>query len=66
MAISRLVERGAYGEWVGDSTDTKPADQASTPIATGSIFTEADTGDVYFYSAKEGDWVKQFSFQPSA
>ena len=42
----------------GLSTDEKP----TAGIATGSDFTEVDTGDVYFYD-EESDWVKQFSFQ---
>lgn len=42
----------------GLSTDDKP----TAGIATGSDFTEVDTGDVYFFD-EESDWVKQFSFQ---
>ena len=33
-------------------------------LATGSICTEVDTGDVYFYDAVSGAWIKQFSLQP--
>ncbi len=47
---------GGYCEYAGLSTDTKPTD-----CATGSIYVEADTGDVYFFDGS--DWVKQFSFQ---
>ena len=56
------VESGAtkfYKEISGDSTETKP----TTDIVDGSIFAESNTGDVYFFNEKSGDWVKQFSFQ---
>lgn len=43
----------------GLSTDDKP----TAGIATGSDFTEVDTGDVYFFNEVSGSWVKQFSFQ---
>ena len=42
----------------GLSTDTKP----TAGIATGSDFTEVDTGKVFFFD-EESDWVEQFSFQ---
>lgn len=56
------VESGVtkfYKEISGDSTETKP----TTDIVDGSIFAESNTGDVYFFNEKSGDWVKQFSFQ---
>lgn len=56
------VESGAtkfYKEISGDSTETKP----TADIIDGSIFAESNTGDVYFFNEKSGDWVKQFSFQ---
>ena len=47
-----------YLEFAGLSTDTKPVD---TGIATGSLFLEINTGDVYAYD-EEGDsgseWLK--------
>ena len=52
------IEGKRYLECEGLYADTKPADN----ICTGSIFTEVDTGDVYFYD-EESDWTKQFSFQ---
>ena len=48
-----------YVELAGTSADTKPTDG----IATGSIFTEADTGKVFFYNEDSTAWVEQFSFQ---
>jgi len=42
-----------------ESTDDKP----TVDIATGSIMIEVDTGEVFFFSEKTGDWVPQFSFQ---
>lgn len=48
-----------YYEIAGDSSDTKPTDY----VADGSIFTETNTGDVYFFNAKTETWIKQFSFQ---
>jgi hypothetical protein len=48
-----------YKEISGDSTETKP----TAGICDGSLFVESDTGDVYFFNEKSGDWVKQFSFQ---
>lgn len=56
------VENGEniiYKEISGDSDDTKP----TAGICDGSLFVESDTGDVYFFNEKSGDWVKQFSFQ---
>jgi hypothetical protein len=49
----------AYVEISGDSTETKP----TAGIADGSIFVESNTGKVYFFNEKSGDWVEQFSFQ---
>ena len=62
--VSRIVavvngENIVYKEISGDSTDTKP----TAGICDGSLFVESDTGDVYFFNEKSGDWVQQFSFQ---
>lgn len=46
-----------------DSSETKPTGDAAADICDGSILTETNTGDVYFFNAKTGAWVKQFSFQ---
>ena len=46
-----------YIEAAGLSTDTKPGG-----IATGSIFTEVDTGKVFLFD-EESDWTEQFSLQ---
>lgn len=48
-----------YYEIACDSSETKPTEN----IADGSIITETDTGNVYFFNEKTGSWVKQFSFQ---
>lgn len=48
-----------YIELACDSSETKP----TAGIADGSIATETDTGDVYFFNEKTSAWVKQFSFQ---
>ena len=48
-----------YVELSGDSDETKP----TTGIADGSIFTESDTGKVYFFNEASSDWVEQFAFQ---
>lgn len=47
-----------YVELTCLSTDTKP-----TNVINGSIATEVDTGDVYFFDEDGEAWVKQFSFQ---
>lgn len=48
-----------YLELSGDSTDTKP----TAGVLDGSTFLESNTGKVFFYNEKSGDWVEQFSFQ---
>ena len=48
-----------YVEFAGTSADIKPTDR----VATGSIFTEVDTGKVFFYNETASAWVEQFSFQ---
>ena len=48
-----------YKEIMGTSLDSKPTDG----IATGSIFTEVDTGKVFFFNEATESWVEQFSFQ---
>lgn len=57
---SKLTDTNrAYVELAGLSTDTKPTDG----LATGSIFTEVDTGTVFFFNEASETWVEQFSFQ---
>lgn len=57
---SKLTDTNrAYVELAGLSTDTKPTDG----LATGSIFTEVDTGTVFFFNDASDTWVEQFSFQ---
>lgn len=57
---SKLIDTNrAYVELAGLSTDTKPTDG----LATGSIFTEVDTGTVFFFDDASDTWVEQFSFQ---
>ena len=43
-----------YFEYAGLSTDTKPTDM----VATGSLFLEVDTGDIYAYDEEGGQWNK--------
>ena len=67
MAVRIIEERiydgnKRYIEGVGLSTDTKPTEN----ILTGSIFTEVNTGKVYFFNedgAAGSQWVEQFAFQ---
>lgn len=50
-----------YVEIAGVSSETKP----EAGIATGSIFTEVNTGKVYFFNeagSAGSKWVEQFSF----
>jgi hypothetical protein len=42
-----------YLELAGLSTDTKPTDK---PAATGSLFLEVDTGDVYAFDEAGEEW----------
>lgn len=51
-----IYKNGGYMEFFGPHSATKP----TTGLFTG-IWTESDTGDVYFYDATNG-WTKQFSF----
>ena len=43
-----------YVEFAGLSTDTKP----TNGIATGSLFLEVDTGDVFAYDEAGSEWNK--------
>ena len=52
-----IYKNGGYMEFFGPHSATKP----TAGLFTG-IWTESDTGDVYFYDATNG-WTKQFSFQ---
>lgn len=47
-----------YVELAGASADTKPTDN----VATGSTFTEVDTGKVFFFNEASTSWVEQFTF----
>ena len=44
-----------YAEWYGTHDETKP----TKGVATGSKFTEVDTGDVYRFDEISGTWYKQ-------
>ncbi len=46
-----------------NSGETKPTGNDAKDIADGSILTESDTGDVYFYNGNAGSWGKMFSFK---
>ena len=43
-----------YHEYAGLHDDTKPTDEE----ATGSLFLEVDTGDVYAYDENSEAWLK--------
>ena len=43
-----------YFEFAGLSTDEKPTNM----VATGSLFMEVDTGDVYLFDEESGTWAK--------
>ena len=57
--MTLINSNGAYVEYAGLHTDTKPTEG----IATGSIFLEVDTGTVFFFNATDSEWVEQFSFK---
>lgn len=49
---SQVIEGNiSYIEAAGLSDDSKPEN-----VATGSLFLEVDTGDVYAYAETEDDW----------
>ena len=51
----QLDNSKVYAEIAGKSTDSKPV----TGLATGSKFTEVDTGDVYLFDETgAGTWTK--------
>jgi len=50
-----IIDEVKYYEYAGLSTDTKPT---SNGIATGSVFTEVNTGDVYLYDEANQTWQK--------
>lgn len=43
-----------YQEFAGLSTDDKPVDG----LATGSVFLEVDTGDIYLFDEESSEWNK--------
>lgn len=63
LVFEPISDTVAYVEIGGDSTDTKPSTVSGYTPAPTSIFTEADTGIVSFWSDKESDWVEQFTFK---
>ena len=55
--ITGMIDGVSYCEFSGKSTDTKPV---ADYIATGSLFSEIDTGDVYAYDeegAAGSEWI---------
>lgn len=52
--IEAIVVQGNYKEFAGNSGDIKPI----TNVCTGSLFMEADTGDVYVFDEESGNWTK--------
>ena len=66
-----IVDEIMYVEYAGKSTDTKPTKfvtkmvsvdghptSRNVGIATGSLFLEVDTGDVYAYDEDGSEWNK--------
>lgn len=54
-AVTATIGGKTYYEYAGLSTDTKPT---GSDIATGSLFLEVDTGDVYAYDEVGATWNK--------
>ena len=52
-----IYKNGGYMEFMGPNGATKP-----TEGLIAGIWTESDTGDVYFYDGTAG-WTKMFSFK---
>ena len=50
-----LIEGPTYVEMAGLHDDTKPT---GTAFATGSLFLEVDTGDLYAYDEDGSEWDK--------
>lgn len=57
--VTQIKYEGGYGEFAGLSTDSKPTEG----IATGSQFTEVDTGKVFLYDSESGNWFERYSLQ---
>lgn len=43
-----------YFEFAGEHDDTKPTGDT---IATGSLYHDVDTGDIYAYKGSTGEWI---------
>lgn len=54
LATTFLKTGLAYREYAGLSQDTKPTEG----LATGSVFMEVDTGDVYLFDEAGVEWHK--------
>jgi len=52
--VEGIFGRIKYLEMAGNSLDTKP----TTGVATGSLFTEADTGKLYIYDETTAQWYE--------
>ena len=51
----KFIKNGLkYFEFAGTSDDDKP----TSMVATGSLFLEVDTGDVYAYDEENKEWNK--------
>lgn len=66
-----VSEEAVYVEYAGKSTDTKPTIFSqvlsivngervlkNVAIATGSVFIEVDTGNVYLFDETDSSWKK--------
>lgn len=54
FGITIVTVNGEYMEMAGSSTLTKPTEG----IASGSLFMESDTGDVYVFDKPSVTWTK--------
>ncbi len=52
--MKKIRTKLAYYEFTGLSTDVKQ----TANVATGSVFLEVDTGDVYFFDGENSIWIK--------
>ena len=50
--VNAYSDNAVLSEYYGLSTDTKPTEN----VATGSVFTEVDTGATFLYDEESEDW----------
>lgn len=52
--VNGYSDNAVLSEFYGLSTDTKPTEN----VATGSVFTEVDTGKTFLYDEESEDWTE--------